>query len=258
MRAPLLVGMSAFALLVPLVAQAQQPTSRPQPPVGRPQGEARGMGFGPTTQRLAERLELTPAQKTQYDKIVAKYEPRAQEQAGQREQMRTLSEQYREARQSGDEAKAEQLRAQMQELRSGQTQLFQEFFNEVAPLLDPDQTEKLNRFRERFQPGGREGGPRELQAIIRAARRLDLNDQQKTRLQQIVRESLGEQRQGPADPQAVAELAKRVKTQILEFLDAKQAEEFERLLAQPTSRPGGPRRGGPGEGRAPRERGRNQ
>jgi Spy/CpxP family protein refolding chaperone len=257
MRTPLLVGATAFALLVPFYAQAQQPTSRPQPPLGRPQGEARGMGFGPTTQRLAERLELTPEQKAQYDKIVAKYEPRAQEQAGEREQMRTLTQQYREARQSGDEAKAEQLRMQMQELRSGQVQIFQQFFDEVAPILNADQKEKLDRFRERFQPGGRQGRAGELQTVVRAARRLDLNDQQKERVRQIVREALGEERQASNNPQASADLAKRVKTQILEVLDANQAAEFERLLAEPTSRPAGPRQGMPGESRGGR-RGRNR
>ncbi len=253
MRTPFLILMSALALLVPLYAQAQEPTSRPQPPT-RPEGlDARGLGsLGPTAQRLAERLELTPEQKTQYDKLVAKYEARAQEKAGQRDQLRDLTTQYREARKNGDEAKAEQLRTQMQELRAGHTQLFQDFFNEVAPLLNPDQTEKLNRFRERFQPGGREGRPGEVQALFRAARQLDLSDEQKERLRQIVREARPEEQKTPPDPQAMTEMAKRIKTQILEFLDAKQREEFERLLAQPTSRPSGPRPGGPGGGRGPR------
>jgi Spy/CpxP family protein refolding chaperone len=252
MRTPFLIAVAAFVLVVSRGAQAQEPTTRPQRPVGRPRGlEARGMGFQPTAQRLAERLELTPEQKPQYDKIVAKYQAQSEEQAGQRDQLRELATQYREARQSGDEAKAEQLRQQMQDLRAGRTQLLQDFFNEVAPILNPDQTEKLNRFRERFQLGGREGWPGELQAILRTARRLELSDEQKERLRQVVREAQTEQRQGPPDPKAAAELAQRVKTQILEFLDAKQAAEFERLLAQPASRPAGPARrpGGPGAGK---------
>lgn len=263
MRAPLLSGLTALVLVVPLGAQTQEPTTRPQGGPGRAGlGNPASTRFDAVVNRLEERLELTAEQKAQYDKMVAKYQVRADQQAGNREQQRALTQQYREARQAGDEAKAAELRKQMQEFRTGHTQLFEDFFAELEPILAPAQVEKLDAFRERLQQMGPAGGSAtELQAVLRAARRLDLKDEQKARLHQIVREARAAERNGPLDPQAAAELAKRVKTQILELLDANQAAEFERLLARATSRPGRPdlrHRGGEGAPGAPGNAGGQQ
>ncbi len=233
MRIAFLTGLTALALVVPLFGQDQAPTTQPgrhqmrgEPP------ESRRFGLGAMAQRLAERLELTDQQKAQYDTILAKYQAQAGEQADQREQQRTLAQQYREARQSGDETRAEELRNQMQGLRDAHTKLFRDFMAEVEPILDTQQAEKLNNFRERFREGRPQGRGAEVQTILRVAKRLDLNDEQRNKLRQIAQNVQTPQRGGPKDPQANAERAKQVKAQILEFLDANQAAEFERLLTE--------------------------
>lgn len=262
MNMRLLIGLTSFSFAWPVWAQTQPPTTQPQAPIqAQPQARERtGIGLTPIAQRLAGRLELTPEQQAQYDKIVAKHEALARQQRGQRDEMRTLSEQYREARQSGDDQKAEEIRKQMQELRAGRDQIFKAFFDEVATILTPAQKDNLDRFRERFaQIGPDARGGDEVQAILRAARRLELKDEQKNRMRDILHEAQAEHRKVADDPQASAELAKRLKTQITEMLDAKQAAEFEQLLTQ-ASQPGrrGPRGpesrpAAPGPGRLQRQ-----
>jgi hypothetical protein len=180
---------------------------------------------------LADRLELTPEQKVQYDKIAAKYQTQAEQQRNESDELRQLAEQYRQARQSGDQAKADQLREQIRTARSGQTQVFHDFTTEVEPILTPQQVEKLHEFRDRFAGGPRGRPGNEVQILLRAVRQLDLRDDQRDRVRQIARDAQTEQRDS-TDPQATADLAKRLKSQIVALLDANQAAEFERLIAQ--------------------------
>jgi hypothetical protein len=233
MRIAFLTGLTALALVVPLFGQDQAPATQPgrHPMRGEPP-ESRPIGLDQMAQRLAERLELTADQQTKYDEILAKYQAQARAQPDQREQQRALAQQYREARQSGDETRAEELSSQMRELRAGHMQLFRDFLAEVEPILNPQQVETVNRFRERFQEGGPRGRGGDVQTILRVAKRLDLNEEQRTKLRQIAANLQPTRRGGNADPQASAEAAKQLKAQILEFLDAKQTAEFERLLAE--------------------------
>jgi hypothetical protein len=328
-----------------------------------------GMPLRMLAHRLARELDLTDAQREQYDQIVAKYEAQTREQHGQRDEMRELAEQYREARRSGDQQRADEIRAKMRELGGGRGQMFNEFLGEVEKILDEEQIPKLNAFRERLQERGdaarraaelrdlverlpdelqlneqqrttfdalvaeqrklarqqiqdwqqsrpalaeelrqaREAGdeqrvaellaqleaerpappdPEDLldqlepsltteqkakltklraelaefsgrpvgdvETILRAAKRLDLSDQQEEQLKAIIRDARVAERDAPRDPQARAERAKLVKKQVLALLNADQAAEFERMLARERpERP--PRRGA--EGGLGRERG---
>lgn len=265
MRTPILIGLFALAVALPVFAQSDDDaTTRPDRPLMRPEPFGPGGGgFGPMARRLAERLELTPEQEVEYQKIFRKYEALAREQSDERTTMREFAEQYREARESGDDARADEIREKMTEFRGGQMQLFRDFTAEVQPLLTPEQVETLELFRERLQRLGPPGRGDELQNILRAARRLDLKDEQRDRIRQITLDAQAEQRELRRDPQANAELAKRVKTQIVELLDADQVAEFEKLLerAAPPPRRGdvrlrdrGEGRGAPPEGAGPRQR----
>jgi Spy/CpxP family protein refolding chaperone len=374
MRVTWLTGLAVLALAVPAVAQQGGRPERPEPPErpGLRQGHP-GLGGVPLrmlAHRLARELELTDAQREQYDQIVAKYEAQTREQHGQRDDMRELAEQYREARRSGDQQRAEEIRARMQEMGGGRGQVFGEFLTEVEKILDKEQLPKLNAFRERLEERGdaarraaelrdlverlpdelqlneqqratfdalvaeqrklahqqiqdwqqarpalaeelreaREAGdegrvaellaqleaerpappdPEDLldqlepsltaeqkaklaklraelvefsgrpvgdvETILRAAKRLDLSDQQEEQLKAIIRDARAAERDAPRDPQARAERAKLVKKQVLAVLNADQAAEFERLLAR--ERQERPLRRGVGQGGMGKERG---
>lgn len=359
MRHASLIGLAALVLT--LAAQAQ-PASRPgRGPRDGPPGP-RGVGLDAVADRLADELKLTQEQRTKYDALVAKFQAQANETAQEsgRDELRALAEQLREARRSGDEQKAEEIRAQMRALRPGRGGVVPAFLDEVATILTPEQQEVLSQFRDRQRQrddGARRGGdvrelirtlPEELgltdeqktrfdellaehrqemreridqarearpqlekelqqaheagdqariaeleaqlealrpevagfqdlfdrlqpiltpeqqakleklradlaararpaagdvQNLLRAARRLELNDEQEGKLRQIAQDARQAERQGAPDDPAQAELAKTVKSQLLEILTAEQKTEFERLLT--AERPGRGGRPGP-------------
>ena len=358
--------MSLTALLLALAAQAQTQPAGPPEPGARPAPPGRAMALNMVANRLASELQLTEEQRTKYDALLAKYEALVNEPApeSEREQMRALGEQLREARRNGDEKRAEELRAQMQALRAGRAEATTAFLDEVATLLTPEQQETLKRFRaqlrqrqettrragdlrdlvrtlpeelglnaeqkarfdelmteqrqlvrERFQQTraarpklqeqlrqAREAGdqarvteleaqlapqhpeaagfqelldklqlvltpeqkakletlranlaarahpgPEDVQTLLRAARALELSDEQQTQLRKIAQDARQAERSA-TDDAARTELAKRVKIRIIELLNAKQVPEFERLLAEePPGRPGRPSPAGPPE-----------
>jgi Spy/CpxP family protein refolding chaperone len=360
MRHAWIIGLAALVLT--LTAQAQ-PAGRPgRGPRDGPPGP-RGGGLDVVAGRLADELKLTDEQRTQYDALVAKFQAQAAEpaQENNREELRALAEQLRAARQSGDEKKAEEIRAQMRALRPGRGGVVPAFLDEVATILTPEQQKILDEFRDRQRQrdeGARRGGdvrelirtlPEELglsdeqktrfdellaehrqqmreraeqarearpqlekelqqaheagdearvaeleakleaqrpevagfqdlfdrlqsiltpeqktkleklraeltararpaagdvQSLLRAARRLELNDEQEGKLRKIAQDARQTERQGAPNDPAQAELAKTIKSQIIELLDAEQKAEFERLLAD--ERPGRAGRPGPG------------
>lgn len=331
------------ALAIASSALAQTPPEQPGAP--REPGERRQArrpgppefrgGPAMMAERLAELLELDKAQQAQFDEIVARYRERWDEQRTQAEDMRSLFEEMRAAREAGDDARVEELRGRLREARRGGEELRTQFLDEVEKILREDQIERLNQFRERTARGfGRgEGGPMlgmaerlreelhlndeqsrrfdelleslrekmrglrdqpgedrrdafgrimeefyselepildaeqvkvlanyrerarqagrgdELRELFRAARRLDLTEDQTAKLREIEQEARRSQREmNRRDREAVAELAGHVKQQVLALLTPQQAEELEKLLAE-RSRPQRP-----AERERPRER----
>ena len=372
MRIMLAVAFTVLILALPATAQTA-PGSNPPARRGRqpgPDGQA-GVALGPMAQRLAEQLNLTPAQRELFDALVAKYQAQAEQSRGDRAELRELARQFRAARQSGDDARANELRSQMEERRAGRTQILDAFVQELRPVLDEAQTKTLDQVQQRMRQGAAAGqqvaqvrnlvqrlpeelqlteeqraqfdtlvaeqrkqlqsqratsderrplmkelqdartagdeeraaqlqaqldqsrptapdfkdffaklepiltaeqkakletlrsknaapgGPVDVRAVLRAAKQLDLTEQQQERLKAIVREAQTAESKGPADVQTRGELAQRAKTQIVEMLDAKQVAEFERLL-QRSERPdrrAQPARGDGGAGQPNRSTG---
>lgn len=190
-----------FAFTVFVLAQVAQAQQQQGPGPGRPDrragregpggpGGPGGMGLGPMAQRLAGELGLSQVQQEQYDAIVAKYQAQAEQSQGDREQMRELARQYREARQSGDEARAEQLRSQMEADRAGRNQTMDAFVAEVKTILDETQIKKLEAAQERFRQGA-EANQRAAEA--RALQRrlpdeLDMTDEQRAQYDALLAE----------------------------------------------------------------------
>src|SRR4030042_1912222 len=147
-----------------------------QPPP-QDRGEFRGDREGPAAfeqpdpdevaRILPEQLELTDTQREQYAAIVAKYEGKWAGLGEQRDKVRDLQAQYAQARESGDQQRATEIREQIRDIRRGQGQVLREFLGEVQAILDPEQVTRLDNFRRTMQrrPGtgpGFRGGMREM------------------------------------------------------------------------------------------------
>ena len=358
MRTVWAIALTAFCLALAVQAQEAPRAGRAERPGARPGREGeQGLGqmsLADVAARLANRLELTDQQRTQYDGIVDKYTNAWAEAQNVAAQRRELARQAREARQSGDEKHADELRAQMDKLGAGPAQLLGQFADAVEPILNPQQVAKLDEFRqqaqqrlgqaaraagmmelvqrlpaelkldadqkaefdalvaeqrqriEEVQPlmrelrqarqsgdqarvadlekqiaekrgagdgervfyqklegilsaeqkaklaelrakaAGTQAAAANVRTLFQTARKLDLSPEQKNRLREIMRGVTGSVPEGAANADARADLAQRVKQQIVEMLDAKQAAEFEKLL-QAEQRPSGGNR--PGAGR---------
>jgi Spy/CpxP family protein refolding chaperone len=192
-RYPLGISALIAVLAVPFVmAQVGGPPEGGRPGWGRMRG-----GPGPMwlpeemARRLAENLQLTPEQQAQYDEIVAKYADKWGGGAGQSEEMARLREQFREARQAGDDARAEELGRQMRELGGARMQVFRDFLNEVRPILTDEQRARLDEFRESWRARGRgmaEEFGRWREMIRQVRSELQLTDEQNARLDELLAE----------------------------------------------------------------------
>jgi hypothetical protein len=363
MRTGWMISLAVFCLALPAQAQRERAAGGQERP-GMRQGRRMAGGPGQMSpdalaRRLAQELELTDEQREEYAEIVASYRQKWEELRGRGQEMRELARELREARESGNTERAEQIRQQMEGFRGGGEEVMLDFLDQVETILDEQQIQRLSQFRERMQraredgqrradmrqliqrlpdelelseeqraefqeilaaqreqfgqqrerwrelrplmeelrearaagdeervaelereleqrrprmPGSEElleqieqiltaeqkvklaelraqlerrGRELDARRILDTARRLDLNKEQRERLKEITREAMTVRGRVRMDAEARAELAKSVKRQILEMLDAEQAAQFERLLE----------RGSRGE-RIERERGR--
>ena len=191
MRNLCLIG---IIMLVAALAAPAQDGGRlqrgPRPALGRGPNGAGAAAFGPLVRRLAAELNLTDAQKPQYDALVAKYQAQAESQPAQRDSLRELARQLRDARQSGDTARAEEIQTQMREARGSGLQSLRGFLAELEPLLDDAQREKLASFRTRLGRGADASGRgADLRSLMqRLPTELGLSEQQRTQYQTLVAE----------------------------------------------------------------------
>lgn len=104
-------------------------------------------------QRLANQLNLTPEQRTQFNTLITQYRTQwqAQQQGSQSPSMRALLQELRTARRNGDEAKAAELRAQLKAAGGAGRDVMQSFFADVEKILTDEQVTKLDQLRRRFQ-----------------------------------------------------------------------------------------------------------
>jgi len=207
------------------------------------QGMRRGRNPMESLRELRSRLELDEQQEEQFDELLEDL----REQGGQRrqrmEELRPLMRELREAREAGDEERAEELRAQLEEQRPRPGEMLEDFFVELEQILRDDQKEILAQFREEMSERGERGerGRVDVRAILNAARRLKLDQDQKKELNEIGQAALRAERElQRRDREGRAMIAAKVKREVIAILDAEQAKQFENYL----SRRGRPERPG--------------
>ena len=194
---------------------------------------------------MRQELKLNDEQATQFDTLVEEFRARGRE-AGQRMgDMRSIFEELRTAREAGDTAKVEELRAQIEQQRPDPRRWMEEFLDGVEGIVGPEQAAIVQKYRDRLAAGpggerGREARELDPRAIIDATRRLDLTKEQRDQLKQLESEAGRAFREiDRQDRTARAEFVDSFKQEVIAVLTEEQAVQFERLLAQ-----GGRDRGG--------------
>lgn len=180
-------------------------------------------------------------------------------------EMRPLFQEMREAEESGDQGRVEELRSQFREFRPNPEKMRAELLDQVSELLREDQKPLLAEYYADLVIVSTEEspGPTDVRTILRAARRLHLRGEQKSRLKTIGQEAMrelravrstskfsrltdeeksairaaGEEERKPVaaelkrrNEETMAQLAASTRESILKMLDEGQAAEFERRL----------------------------
>ena len=185
---------------------------------------------------LPEELGLNKEQRAEFEKMLAS----GRQRMGQRwAEMRPLFEEMRAAREADDQQRLAELRRELEESRPAPDSMFEGFFEQLREILNADQKERLAAFQTRLAGGGDDGprGPRDVRQVLRAARRLRLEDTQKSEIRDIERVAIRAWREiGRRDKQAQARLAEAVKSEIAELLDPQQTKQFEQQLQRTARR----------------------
>jgi soluble cytochrome b562 len=133
--------------------------------------------------------------------------------------------------------------------------MYDEFFEEVAQILNEDQLPLLSDYRNRVAEERRRHGrgSEGVRTVLSAVKRVrGLSSDQQDAVRKIERDAMQSSREMRRDREGLALLAARVKEQITDLLDEGQVEEFERNLERLSSRGRGGERGI--RGRRDRER----
>lgn len=217
-------------------------------------GERGGAEFWRTIQTLPDELNLTPEQHAQFDKLLQEQRDILEDHLRTWRQVRAEKvEQMRAAEEAGNEELAAKLREELLWSRPEGPDA-DAFFEQLATILTEEQKAQLAEFRADMTSPRPVDAALDVRELLRAARRLKLNDEQRQKLRDINHQAMSAERRGRLDDAAKADLAARTKAQILEILDAEQKAQFEQMLkrdGRPERPPRGPGRGpeaGPGGG----------
>jgi hypothetical protein len=190
--------------------------------------------------RLEDELNLTDEQRPQFDALVEQYRERfaaqAKTRAAQDEERAKLLAELRAARDGGDVEKVRDLEQQLAERRDDDLALLNEFLHELEGVLGEDQRVVLERYRDRNAVPG--GDVNDVRTVLRAARRLRLEPEQREKLREIERATIQSVRELSGDRAGREALTARTREAILAFLTDEQKVEFEKHLSRDARRGG--------------------
>jgi len=183
--------------------------------------------------RLRAQLSLDEEQAQRFDQAV---EDMRRQQGEQMRQVGPLFRELREAQRAGDEERVRQIEDQIAELRFDPQAMRDELYAAIAEFLRPDQKQILDEFR-RSEGGERaQEDPTDVRTILRAAKRLELTEDQSDKLREIERDAGQAERQvRRSDRESRAALAADVTKKIEALLTPEQIEQFRKSL-QPRER----------------------
>ena len=206
--------------------------------MGRP---SRTMRLDRLERMMKKKLELDSDQEYDLEQLFEErretYQEEIEESRGdrdaQREMMRDVIEQMREARDSGDEQRMQDLRESMRDMRSGQKvdEITDEFVEEVEELLDEEQAEQFHELLSRLEPGTMRADTarKNPQLFYRHVKRLDLDDEQREELEGLFEGVKEELRDRGSDPEDRDEISARFHEEVMELLSDEQKTQLKRL-----------------------------
>jgi len=220
---------------------------------GRGAQERRGGGegrWGDRRRRMADdlpdQLGLDEQQRKQYTALV---EAQGRKMRENQEKIQPLRDQLREARDSNDSKRFEALQAQIEALRSGGKTGEDAFFGQVEGILRADQVERFAEYRADAQfERGLDEIPADMRTLLRTARRLRLDKEQKAELKKVYnyakkswpKARRADKKNRSREKEAEAALTAEVRRRILEVLNEQQVEKFNEQLKR-LDRKGGKR-----------------
>ncbi len=195
--------------------------------------------LGPVAQfrRLRAELKLSEEQAKRYDELFAELQDELKRKGPGSEEAEALVQELVKAVEAGDEARIADLKEQLSSRAQNQDAI-DRFLAEVERILEPEQVEILQGFRQRMRAGR---GRDDVEGMFRIVRRLDLDEEQRRTLREIERDVRRETRDARRDPEAMAELTAKVQKELRDMLTDEQVADFDRLLE--SQRSDRPRRG---------------
>lgn len=187
-------------------------------------------------EQLPEQLQLDDGQREQFSALMDANRKQMRERFSA---MRPLLEEMREARESNDTARVEELQAQLDDLRPDPDAMEASLFEQVEGILREDQKQQFGEFRQTSRTGrGKFEMPGDIRMALRAAMRLELSREQKTELKKINSEARKAWREARKNDrknrsrarEAEGALTAQVKAQILGILDQDQVEKYQQQL----------------------------
>lgn len=206
--------------------------------------EAGGHRLDRMVLRLGDELNLTDDQRGEFDALVEQYRERFATHAARRlvadNERAALLRELRDARSTGHADKARDLERELAAQRDEELLLLNEFLGELDPLLTDDQRTLVDQYRD--QNAFPAGDADDARNVLRAARRLRLEAEQRAQLRVIERDTIASIRKIPRrDAAAQVELAAATRGRIEALLTEAQRSEFEEHLRGPRR----PERGAP-------------
>lgn len=178
---------------------------------------------------LREQLGLDADQQAEFDRMMEELRGKMRGD-GDMSALAPLIEELRKAQEAGDTAKVEELRGQFAQHRPDREALVDQFYEDLEQILRPEQIAKLGEIRERDE-ANRPASSGDARGILRAAKRLDLTEEQKADLREIEDEVRAASRD-VRDRAARAALADKTKADILAILTPEQTQAFEQALSR--------------------------
>ncbi|MBL8880538.1 MAG: Spy/CpxP family protein refolding chaperone [Phycisphaerales bacterium] len=194
------------------------------------------MDMAERADELRRQLNLDDSQRATFDRLAEDLRVKF-EADNNPEAWRQRMNEYRSARESGDDARVKEMEAEFEQRRASHEAAANEFYTQLEPILNDDQKQALAQFRERNNRGGRDAersardGGVEIRDVIRAAQRIRMDDEQEARFEEI-RDAARQLEREARSREARTEAGERVKQQIIEILKSDQKREFEQALTR--------------------------
>ncbi len=177
-------------------------------------------------------LDLDEEQQAEFDAMIDEQRTAMRERF---QSMRGKFEELRQAQEAGDTARVRELEAQVENAFPRLEDVLPTFFERVDQMLREDQKGALAEFREEIMPAAAPDGRRDsgvdLRTLFRAARRVDLDKEQRAALKSLERESTRASRAlSRKDKAGQSRVVEETRAKLIELFDAEQRSDFERAL----------------------------